>query len=298
MKAPRMSFSERRRRMLARKVDRLDRLETRSTITEPISIVGLSVSALGGAARLGIIYPNGASNAPNGLMRRDLPSGQGQLDAKRAPVASQVSASAALAPHPKQPAGAGGGGAVQELTSRPSGAGHSQPGNVLSLLSSTDSNPSQSHGISTPWKPASGTAGGAAMAPRGGSGGPTPTRAAAHRASTSASLPASTPGASSGNAAAPLAAVAGAAGGNAGGTGHPSGSPGHATASGSPTSRRPRRKHRRWCERPARYHRRVVGHLNLRRLAGPGIGTLFPHEQRLGAIAGNVSLLSRSTCST
>ena len=33
----RLSFTERRRRRLAKKVDRLDRLETRNTITEPIS---------------------------------------------------------------------------------------------------------------------------------------------------------------------------------------------------------------------------------------------------------------------
>ncbi len=77
-------------------------------------------------------------------------------------------------------------------------------------------------------------AGGAAMAPRGGSGSPTPTRAAAHGAPTAASLPASTPGATSGNAAALLAAVAGTAGGNPSASPAGFGSPGHAAASGSP----------------------------------------------------------------
>ena len=46
MKGHRLSFGERRRRILARKVDQLDRLETRNTITEPISVLGLSLTSL------------------------------------------------------------------------------------------------------------------------------------------------------------------------------------------------------------------------------------------------------------
>ena len=63
----RLSFTERRRRRLAKKVDRLDRLETRNTITEPISVTGLAINAIRGAVQLGFILPNQASNALSGL---------------------------------------------------------------------------------------------------------------------------------------------------------------------------------------------------------------------------------------
>ena len=63
----RLSFTERRRRMLAMKWDRLDRLETRNTITEPISVSGLAISTFRGLALLGTPYA--ASNALSGLRR-------------------------------------------------------------------------------------------------------------------------------------------------------------------------------------------------------------------------------------
>ena len=65
----RLSFTERRRRRLAKKVDRIDRLETRNTITEPISITGLLIPAVSGLVRLGIMHPYGGSNALSGLKR-------------------------------------------------------------------------------------------------------------------------------------------------------------------------------------------------------------------------------------
>jgi hypothetical protein len=72
-----LSFTERRRRKLARKVDHLDRLESRNTITEPISFTGLSISALRSMVQLGIMHPYGASNAPSTLARaRDAQKGR------------------------------------------------------------------------------------------------------------------------------------------------------------------------------------------------------------------------------
>ena len=53
-----LSFTEARRRRLAKKADRLDRLESRTTITEPISFTGMAVSAMGSLVRLGFIYPD------------------------------------------------------------------------------------------------------------------------------------------------------------------------------------------------------------------------------------------------
>ena len=62
----RASFTETRRRRLAKRVDRLDGLESRTTITEPISFTGLSITALRGLAQLELLYPNGAAS---GLVR-------------------------------------------------------------------------------------------------------------------------------------------------------------------------------------------------------------------------------------
>ena len=65
----RVRFTEFRRRQLATKVDRLDRLESRTTITEPISFTGLALSAIRGMMQLGFMYPNAVSNAPSPFVR-------------------------------------------------------------------------------------------------------------------------------------------------------------------------------------------------------------------------------------
>ncbi len=70
MNIVRPSFTSDRRRKLAKKVDRLERLETRNTITEPISVMSLAVTAMRGAERLGFILPYQASNALSGLVVR------------------------------------------------------------------------------------------------------------------------------------------------------------------------------------------------------------------------------------
>ena len=58
-----ISFTEKRRARLRKAVDRIDQLEPRTTITEPISVTALSVSALRGLAQLGIIQVHGGSDA-------------------------------------------------------------------------------------------------------------------------------------------------------------------------------------------------------------------------------------------
>src|SRR5271157_5622480 len=68
MKFRHFNLKERRRR-LAKKVDRLDRLETRNTITEPISVTGLAISFARGTAIFGFLVPSGGGSAPNGLAR-------------------------------------------------------------------------------------------------------------------------------------------------------------------------------------------------------------------------------------
>jgi hypothetical protein len=46
MRFRRPSWMQNRRRRLAMKVDRLERLETRNTITEPISVLSMAVTAM------------------------------------------------------------------------------------------------------------------------------------------------------------------------------------------------------------------------------------------------------------
>ncbi len=159
-----LSFTERRRASLAKKVVQLERLETRNTITEPISVLGLSLSALRELVRLGIVGVNGLSNERNG------PMGLNQaINQTHPPAPVRGTATNVLPVAIGSPAAGGGAAAtseaVERLTKNPAPAGDS--------LSVTSSSPQDSAapGISLPWKPASGPGGGAALPPRGGSGG-------------------------------------------------------------------------------------------------------------------------------
>jgi hypothetical protein len=113
----RLSFTESRRR-LAKQVDRLDRLESRTTITEPISFTGLSITALRCLAQLGVTYPNGATSGlvrPAGAARQSRGAAGDRLivhgnvltpildfDAwQRAGAAGGSSSAASAAVHPK-----------------------------------------------------------------------------------------------------------------------------------------------------------------------------------------------------
>ncbi len=163
----RMSFSEKRRRKLTVKPEVL-RLETKNTITEPISVIGLATSAFRGLAQLGLmqvqggliptapVRPEGAPGSPSAMAR-----GRGR------PVPGDVLPFDAVPA--SRPASGGGGGpvapAVGSSLPKPKAAGMVQdPANVA------DADASASAGIASPWKPASRPGGGAAMAPRGGSG--------------------------------------------------------------------------------------------------------------------------------
>ena len=106
----RLSFTEKRRARLGLKVDRLDQLETRNTITEPISLLGLSLSALRGLAQIGLMDPNDASNALSGLARPGQATGQGRRPASQAGAAPSNFIPIVIGPQIKHPAPAGGGG--------------------------------------------------------------------------------------------------------------------------------------------------------------------------------------------
>ncbi len=164
-------FTSRRRRYLAKKVDRLDRLENRTTMTEPISAVGLLMGSLRWLDQLGIVDKRMLGNPVSGLAPLDQVSAPGQAQAhKPAPAPDSAdSIMASYMPDRSAQAGGGGGGSV------PTAAIKASTNNADELL--TFNTPSESGstetGFSTPWQPAKGPGGGAALPPRGGSvGGP------------------------------------------------------------------------------------------------------------------------------
>ena len=59
MSRHRKSFTEKRRARQAMKSDRLDRLEPRSMITEPASLLGLATGSLRGMVQLGLMQADG-----------------------------------------------------------------------------------------------------------------------------------------------------------------------------------------------------------------------------------------------
>ncbi len=214
----RLSFTERRRRRLAKKVDRLDRLETKNTITEPISISGLAMTAMRGAAQLGFILPNQASNALSGLVRpTDVAKGAGGPASK--PIVRNL-----LKPLPdiepgRHTGGAGGSSSAESGTAK--SAPKSTSSDWLDLNTPPAADASDPHGISSPWQPAKRPGGGAALPPRGGSSGSAQVRPSSRGAITPLRLPMSTPAASNagGASAALLAAVAGASSAGSASTG-------------------------------------------------------------------------------
>jgi len=164
----RLSFTERRRARLAKKVDQLDRLESRTTITEPISFTGLSVSALRGLAELGLMTVGGGNNISSQAVREasQRQAGQPTSSSPRRFPSPTASIRIDIGP-PKVAGGGGGGNSTDAQVAR--GANKSQADDWLSLSKPT-SGSSQTDGISNPWHPLARAGGGAALPPRGGSG--------------------------------------------------------------------------------------------------------------------------------
>jgi hypothetical protein len=172
MSRRKLSFTEKRRARLAMKFGRLDRLETRNTITEPISVSGLSLSAFSAAANLGIMHADGGNSALLGLAQMAQQARQGLTRAQLAAAAPYTPSTLAIGLPLKQATSgsAGGGSAVQDATNQKISANQSQTVDWLALMTSSDSASSESVGISIPWRPAARVGGGAAQPPRGGSG--------------------------------------------------------------------------------------------------------------------------------
>ena len=127
MSRRRLSFTERRRRALALKSAQLDRLETRNTITEPISVTGLSLSAFRGLAQLGIMQADGGNSDLLALAQLSEQAKQLATPAHRSGPAVHNGTSLAigkLAAHSKRAAGVG---AAQLDTVRSKGANRKTP---------------------------------------------------------------------------------------------------------------------------------------------------------------------------
>jgi hypothetical protein len=213
MKFRRLHFDRvaRRRRLTAR-VDRLDRLESRTTITEPISFTGLAISMLRPLVQLGIMNVFGASNAPSPFVRaKELEKQAGHAVPKPYAIPAKLLKSIdAVASG--QHAGGSAGSASGASTGKHADTDSSNDWLTFSTPSAADA--SDAHGISTPWHAAKGPGGGAAQAPRGGTSASRGIQPTSRGAITPLRLAASTPAASSagGASAALLAAVAGAGG--------------------------------------------------------------------------------------
>ena len=200
----RLSFTERRRASLARKFDQLCRLENRNTITEPISVTGLSISALRGLAQLGIMSVAGGNNsirlAASSAAARNA-TGRGHVAGTGPTAAPLLSQFTPMNLDKPRPGGAGGG---VTNTGEPYGARRIPSKDWLDV-SKPDTDSTDPAGISTPWRPAPRTGGGGALPPRG-SGSTSGQTAPRHGLITPLRIPAPAPSAGGG------AATGGAAG--------------------------------------------------------------------------------------
>jgi RHS repeat-associated protein len=170
------SFTEERRARLRKAVDRIERLETRNTITEPISITALSVTALSGLARLGLAQVHGGSDRLGVLeAARQAALNRGSKTAAPAILPlPQTSTFLATAVGTEMNQAAAGTGRAAYEPEAPAGESAGRPASVSASGSSGDwlslepASPTATEtGISAPWHPARPTGGGAAMAPRG-----------------------------------------------------------------------------------------------------------------------------------
>ncbi len=169
----RQSFTEKRRARLAMKWDRLEKLESKHTITEPISVLALSTSAMRGLVQLGIMQADGGNSGLLAMARLAQQARQGPARMTQAPPAPRTSVPIGIvAPEQPSTAAGGGGGATALDTSQNATVPQADSSDTLSLSFAAVSGASQSTGLSTPWHPAAPMAGGGALPPRGGSGGP------------------------------------------------------------------------------------------------------------------------------
>jgi hypothetical protein len=192
------------RSRLAMKWDRLDKLESKSTITEPISLLGLATGSLRGMVQLSLVQADGGNGGLLAMAQVARQAQQGLTPVAKAPPAAGNPVPMGIVVPETGSSGSGGGGmAVQDrsLVALPPKADSSP---ALVQLNISGSGSSNAAGPSAPWHPAAPSGGGGEMPGRGGSGGPSAALVAASssgggssRSSPSAPASTSSAGASS-----------------------------------------------------------------------------------------------------
>ncbi len=198
-------------------MDRLDQLESRTTITEPISVTGLRVTALRGLAQLGIMQVQGGGDALERLAaasRAAQQGGQGRT-AARMQGASPATSFLPIVVGSKPGQGSSGASGANASQRAPATNRHTESADVGGdwLNLSPSSSDSTEPDLAAPWHPPKPAGGGSALPPRGGSGAPSASGVTRGGPISQARLAA--PATASGSAAAAgslLAAVAGGAG--------------------------------------------------------------------------------------
>ncbi len=172
---PRFKFSvSQRRRALAKKVEQLDRLESKVTITEPISAVGVCIPALRTLAGIGLLdaaqfssYPTALANRAEEAARRGARNARPQI---HLPAGSSDVLPIAVATRPTADS-SGSSGSVVSQTPAPSGGdvvNHGPDRRLAEPVERWRRLDRIRHLGPVAAREAPG--GGAAMAPRGGSG--------------------------------------------------------------------------------------------------------------------------------
>ena len=107
MSRRRKSFTEKRRARLAMRWDRLDRLESRQTITEPVSLLGLATGSLRGMVQLGLAQADGGNGELLTMARLAQQAQQATTPIAKAPAAPVSSVPIGIVVPEDAPSGAG-----------------------------------------------------------------------------------------------------------------------------------------------------------------------------------------------
>jgi hypothetical protein len=154
MSRHRKSFTEKRRARLAMKWDRLDKLESKNTITEPISLLGLATGSLRGMVQLGLMQADGGNGGLLAMARPAQQAQHGLTPIAKAPLAADNLVPMGILVPDAGSSGAGGGGMAVQDSSLVALPPQGESGSALVQLNISGSGSSQAAGLSAPWHPA------------------------------------------------------------------------------------------------------------------------------------------------
>jgi hypothetical protein len=135
------NYRENRRAALQKRVERLERSETKSTVNEPISVLALSVASLRGLVRSGFVDLSDLNNTPNVLaqLERAKTQREGRSNPPGAPPTNFVPIVIGV-PLASHPVAAGDGSTTQgAAASATSAQRHGQSDDSLTAMPSSGS---------------------------------------------------------------------------------------------------------------------------------------------------------------